>query len=100
MLVYSLFATLRVKRICLQSSCAVGRRRARFSAAGESSDLSTRYTVFPLASVLKLCTGARRTRCTPLLHAFEAKVVKSPSNIAAVGTNCGAGLFDDRSGVV
>ena len=31
--------------------------------------------------------GAPRLRCTPALQAGEAKAVKSPASIAAVGTN-------------
>src|SRR3989442_8800809 len=50
--------------------------------------------VFPFASVPPLTTGARSTRCTPPLHALEAKVVKLPAIIAGVGTNCGAGLLE------
>src|SRR5215510_14695398 len=47
------------------------------SAALLKSDGSTRL----------LTNGRLRFRCTPALHAGDAKVVKSPASIAAVGTN-------------
>ena len=45
-------------------------------------------------------TGDRNTRCTPPLQALDAKVVKLPAIMSAVGTNCGTGLPEARSNVV
>jgi len=59
-----------------QGSVVVGRRFARFSAAGLKRDGSIRLPAKP----------APRFTCRPALHAGEANAVKSPASIAAVGT--------------
>jgi hypothetical protein len=59
------------------SSIGVGSRREMLSAAG----------LMRVGAMRLLTNGAPRVSCRPPLHAADAKVVKSPAIIAAVGMN-------------
>ena len=65
------------KLISPHGSVVVARRFAMFSAAGLNVDGLTRL----------LTNGARSVTWRPPLQAGDAKSVKSPASIAAVGTN-------------
>src|SRR5688572_12248490 len=60
-----------------QGSFVVGSLDTMLSAARLNCEGSTRFPT----------NGVPRLRCTPALHAGDANAVKSPCNIAAVGTN-------------
>ena len=59
-----------------QGSVVLGRYFENASATGFRADAGTRLST----------NGARSAICRPPLHAGEAKVVKSPASICAVGT--------------
>jgi hypothetical protein len=58
------------------SSIGAGRRRATLSAAG----------LMRPGSIRLFTKGAPRASARPLLHAAEANALKSPLNMAAVGS--------------
>ncbi len=75
------------------SSVALGRpycRRPQGSVVVDSLEVMLSAALLNSAGLIRLPTNpwdAGRVRCTPALHAGEAKAVKSPASIAAVGTN-------------